>query len=260
MAKYTTDYSKMHTVQYDGKWYIFNPETQVTGRWHIMSKNGTPHTIAKKELQPILNKIIFGSAEIPSIEERLRNATGKEKDRLQKESLAWLKLKIAALKSGGKVPNTTKHGSKDFKIGKMYFFAYDAKHKEKLPYWDAFPLIILIDGPVGKGKTHFMGLNLHYLPIELRAILLAKLISTNGVLSKDGFVKYLKNLTYAGSIKNKLPEAMPCIKMYIAENVVGRILPVDPYEWPFAIALPYHDFKKEKAATVWKNSQDSIKD
>lgn len=258
MADSTKDYNKMHTVQYKGQWYIFNPETQVTGRWHIMSKFGTPHTIAKSELQPILNKLVFNSAEIPSIEERLRNASPKERDRLMKESLAWLKLKVAALKSNGRVPNTTKHGNKDFSIGKMYFFAYDAKHKDTLPYWDAFPLIILIDGPIGKTKTHFMGLNLHYLPIELRAILLSKLISSNGVLTKDGFVKYLKNLTYSGNIKKKIPEAMPCIKMYIASNLRSRILPIEPHEWMFAITLPYQDFQKQKASSVWKDSQEKI--
>ena len=53
----------------------------------------------------------------------------------------------------------------------MYFFNYDPKHKETLPYYDRYPLVICVkllpDG--------FHGLNLHYLPPMQRAGLLTKL-------------------------------------------------------------------------------------
>ena len=50
-------------------------------------------------------------------------------------------------------------------LGSMYMFYYDPKHKEELPYYDRFPLIF----PYKKVKGGFMGLNLHYLPLQLRA-------------------------------------------------------------------------------------------
>ena len=53
-------------------------------------------------------------------------------------------------------------------LGKMYMYIYDAKHKDKLPYYDAFPLVIML-GPAERG---FYGLNLHYLPPVVRAKLL----------------------------------------------------------------------------------------
>ena len=49
--------------------------------------------------------------------------------------------------------------------GAMFMFFYDPKHKKTLPYYDTFPLIIVV-GPADGG---FIGLNLHYLPIPLRA-------------------------------------------------------------------------------------------
>ena len=51
------------------------------------------------------------------------------------------------------------------KIGQMLMFFYDPKTKETLPYYDTFPLIIVV-GPAPGG---FYGLNLHYLPPVLRA-------------------------------------------------------------------------------------------
>jgi hypothetical protein len=55
--------------------------------------------------------------------------------------------------------------------GKMYMFFYDPKHREKLPYYDSFPLIIMVDQAPGG----FYGLNLHYLQPAIRAKFLDKL-------------------------------------------------------------------------------------
>ena len=61
-------------------------------------------------------------------------------------------------------------------IGKMYFFAYNPKHRDTLPYYDEFPLVI----PIEYYKDGFLGLNLHYLPPRLRAILMGKLLEVSG--------------------------------------------------------------------------------
>ena len=63
-------------------------------------------------------------------------------------------------------------------IGKMYMFYYDAKTKDKLPYWDRFPLIFVLD----VRPDRFWGVNLHYLPPLYRAKLMNALykIQNNG--------------------------------------------------------------------------------
>ena len=58
--------------------------------------------------------------------------------------------------------------------GSMYMYFYDPKTKETLPYYDRFPLTIMV-GPAPKG---FYGLNLHYIPLDLRAKLLDSLLDT----------------------------------------------------------------------------------
>ena len=53
-------------------------------------------------------------------------------------------------------------------IGKMYFFYYDAKWKDTLPYWDRFPCIF----PLSRTNQYLLGLNLHYLPYDYRVELM----------------------------------------------------------------------------------------
>ena len=59
-------------------------------------------------------------------------------------------------------------------MGHMYMYFYDPKHRETLPYYDAFPLTIMVERAPGG----FYGLNLHYLKPNTRAIFLDKLTDT----------------------------------------------------------------------------------
>ena len=55
-----------------------------------------------------------------------------------------------------------------FRIGNMYQFMYDPKHKATLPYYDRLPLIF----PINKAKGGFLGIKFHYLQLPLRAKLM----------------------------------------------------------------------------------------
>ena len=57
--------------------------------------------------------------------------------------------------------------------GSMYMYFYDPKFKETLPYYDRFPLTIIVDSAPGG----FYGLNLHYLNYNTRAKFLDDLMS-----------------------------------------------------------------------------------
>ena len=59
-------------------------------------------------------------------------------------------------------------------IGKMYFYFYDPKTKDSLPYYDRFPLVL----PIERYQDGFLGLNLHYIHPKQRIILLDKLSNT----------------------------------------------------------------------------------
>ena len=80
-----------------------------------------------------------------------------------KESMNWFRRKAQAM---GKVNRSQLMKEDPIELknrgiaGNMYMFFYDPKTKDDLPYYDSFPLTVVV-GPAPGG---FYGLNLHYLP------------------------------------------------------------------------------------------------
>ena len=102
-----------------------------------------------------------------------------------KESIAWFKDKAGKLGkvTGGTIFNQEQIKLKDSlrnPVGNMYMFYYNAKHRATLPYFDAFPLVVITQMAEGG----FYGLNLHYLPPNTRAKALNALLGGDGLPSK----------------------------------------------------------------------------
>ena len=134
--------------------------------------------------------------------------------------------------------------------GDMVMYTYDPKLKKTLPYYDTFPLAII----VGKAPGGFHALNLHYLPPKVRAIFLDKL---NDVASNQKF-----NATTRFKITYKLLMATksykyfkPCFKHYLSANVTSNIMKVNAAEWNIAIFLQTANFKKASVGGVWADSK-----
>ena len=134
--------------------------------------------------------------------------------------------------------------------GDMVMYTYNPKHKATLPYYDTFPLAII----VGKAKDGFNAINLHYLPPKVRAIFLDKLYDT---ANNDKF-----NATTRFKITYKLLMATksykyfkPCFKHYLSSNVTSNIMKVNSAEWNIAIFLQTASFKKASTGTVWSDSR-----
>lgn len=138
-------------------------------------------------------------------------------------------------------------------IGKMFMFFYDPKHKDTLPYYDIFPLIFVI-GMKDKG---FLGMNLHYLPLYLRAKLMDELykISSDKRYDKNTKLKVSYDILNRAS---RFKYFKPCIKHYLLEKVQSKYLSVDPQYWDVALMLPSERFKKDTKQNVWKNSMEMV--
>ena len=96
-------------------------------------------------------------------------------------------------------------------------FFYDPKTKEKLPYYDTFPLVIV----TGKAKGGFYGINLHYLPPILRARFLDQLLDIASDKSYDENTRF--RLSYALLNRaQKFKFFKPCFKHYLSSNVQSR--------------------------------------
>ena len=156
-----------------------------------------------------------------------------------KESMMWFRKKATQLGRIGRsiMDDEALELQKSMKdpVGNMYMFFYDPKHKQTLPYYDKFPLI-LMTGPASGG---FYGLNLHYLPPALRAQVL------DAVFEKG-----------MGNIPKKF--IAPMIKHYLLDHVKSSFALVDKPEWEIATFLPTAQFQKLSAGQVYTRSKRMI--
>ena len=138
-------------------------------------------------------------------------------------------------------------------VGSMYMFFYDPKHKETLPYYDRFPLVIVL-GPVEGG---FLGLNLHYLPPTLRAKFLDALLEITNNKTYTDNTKF--NITYSTLQRAaRFKYFKPCVKHYLTDHVRSRFAKVQSPEWEIAVFLPTADFAKANKNKVYSDSRKII--
>ena len=168
------------------------------------------------------------------------------KDSLAKEGLtprtnaarAWIRSKVKDLSpSASSLMRDSERIRNKSMIGRMYFYFYDPKTKDSLPYYDRFPLVI----PIERYSDGFLGLNLHYIHPKQRIILLDKLSDT---LSNSRFnekTKFRVNYEYLVAASTAF-EAMPCIKRYLYTNITSRFLEIPADEWDIAALLPVQQF------------------
>ena len=109
------------------------------------------------------------------IDKLARKFSGTDLKNNTKKSVEWFRKRLKNQDMSGKrlLNDDFFEKRKAPKVGHMYMYAYDAKHKATLPYYDRFPLIFMV-GPAKKG---FYGINLHYLPPKIRALFFNKLMS-----------------------------------------------------------------------------------
>jgi len=127
--------------------------------------------------------------------------------------------------------------------GRMNMFVYDAKTKAKLPYWDAFPLVL----PVDTFKGGFVGLNFHYLPYGVRFKLLEQLQSyaSNGKFDSSTKLQVgYSNLKGQSIIK-------PAVKKYLWRQVRSNFRRIDVDEMAIACYLPVADFQGASLGRVF---------
>lgn len=173
----------------------------------------------------------------------LKPRTGSARD--------WLRAKIAELNPTRQSVTRDKERLKDNTIlGKMYFYYYDPKTKDMLPYWDKFPLVI----PIETYRDGFLGLNLHYISPKQRLVLLDALSEYANNSKYDETTRL--RLTYS-KLKNigKAYKAKPCIKKYLFKHVDSRFLEIEANEWDIAVLLPFQNFQGASANKVYNDSR-----
>lgn len=138
-------------------------------------------------------------------------------------------------------------------VGSMYMYYYDPKHKGTLPYYDRFPLVF----PYKKVAGGFMGINMHYLPLPLRAKLMDSLydVANNEQFDESTRLKLNYRILDGAS---KFRWFKPCVKHYLTEQLRSRFLYVYPSEWDVALFLPTERFQGATKQQVWADSKKLI--
>ena len=174
-----------------------------------------------------------------------------DETRGQERSVSWFRKKIkefgtpksAELVREGKRSNTPFHG-------RLNMFFYSPKYKDKLPYYDRFPLVL----PLERYSGGFMGINMHYLPIPLRTRLLDKLYEFS---SNDKFDETTRLTATYNRVRN-IPLVKPTLHKYLYNFVESQFRRIDADEFTVATLLPVQRFKKATDRKVWRDSRGMI--
>ena len=196
----------------------------------------------KKSLSKREKEAVIINSFRQSINDSLRRGKKSAKDKSEK----WFR-------------ETLKNGIKGHKVtrptpGKLYAYVYDAKHKETLPYWDIYPLIIFLGTGTRGSSTLMYGLNLHYIPPKARQQFLEELLkrysNTNTITNKTALkVDWSKVKGFQGSDK--------MIKSYLPNHIRGTLVEIKPSDWSNVVLMPLQQFvskgKKYSATKVWSS-------
>lgn len=133
--------------------------------------------------------------------------------------------------------------------GNMYMYFYDPKMKKTLPYYDRFPLTIMVEEAPGG----FYGLNLHYLRPDIRAKFLDQLMQTAPKNPREKTRLTKMRYELLKSVR-KYKEFKPCFKHYLTSHVKSKMVRVPMTEWEIAVFLPTEQFTKSTKTKVWAES------
>ena len=210
--------------------------------------------------------VIINSDMTSKLTEITQQRNSAEIEMLSRQSMRWLQTKMNLVRNPMSVArgiNSEKDRYRNmynlgyngkFLLGGMYFFFYNPKTKNDLPYYDIFPLVM----PLEKHPDGFLGINLHYLPPQMRFMLLNKLIS-RAVYDSNDELKRLKVSYDVLSATRRYREFRPCVKKYLFTHIKSKILAVGSDEWDVATYLPVQQFKKAPTKEVWQDSINEIR-
>ena len=133
--------------------------------------------------------------------------------------------------------------------GNLYMFIYDPKTKDSLPYYDMFPLVFPFK-PLSDG---FIGLNMHYLPYQMRVLLLQRLMdfANNKKMDETTRLKYSWSMI-DGVSRYRLAE--PCVKRYLSSHIKTNLRLINATDWATAMLLPVEQFVGGSKTNIWQNS------
>ena len=161
-------------------------------------------------------------------------------------SSKWFSDKARSMRSVNRMAiMRTPGATNQIKPGGLYFFFYDPKCKDTLPFWDTFPMVF----PLSATSETFYGLNMHYLPYDVRFRVFEELLKIHGTSLDDNKKMKMKWEVISGI--SKLGPLSNCIKQYRFDHVQSPFVEVPKEEWATAMMMPVHNFVGASASKIW---------
>lgn len=175
-------------------------------------------------------------------------------NKYNREAINWYKTQVSKIQVGrmqllsdNQIYQHNKPGP-----GHFCFFFYSAKgYKEgTLPYYDTSPMSLILSAH----GNMVQGLNVHYLPLNLRVILFQQILAIEGG-SLSNQRKF--NATYE-TIKAMGNLYKPCLKNYLLSNIKSQAVWVPIDSSLIATFLPVANFKGASQTKVYADSRKLI--
>jgi hypothetical protein len=193
---------------------------------------------------------LFGQLEIEAFRNGIRPRS--------QQSMAWFRKKASQLT--GNVnreellrDEALRRTSSANPIGQMGMFFYDPKYKATLPYYDKFPLVVVVD----PAKDGFYGINLHYLPLALRAQFLDKLLDVTNNKAYNESTKFGVSYALLKSTAT-LKSFKPCFKHYLTKHMRSHFARVLAPEYEIATFLPTASWSGATESQIHRDSRRMI--
>lgn len=173
---------------------------------------------------------------MPNIFDKLLRSTAMDIASKAKDATSWYQDSIENMNKKEKRsdPNKIFTSVAAPQIGSMYLFVYDAKYKDKLPFFDMYPLVF----PIEMYRDGFLGINLHYLPPMARISLMKSLYDIRNNNKYNDTTKLNISYEILSRYSNQFRGASNCIKKYLFSHVRSSFKYVNPSDWEKAALLP----------------------
>lgn len=193
------------------------------------------------------NSLLSGLVDLSSEEELIERNEKETQQLFATASSLWTESLIRGLErprpeSGG-IEFQRRDQSKS--SGSMYLFTYNPVTKQKMSYYDTFPLVIV----TSVSERKFYGVNLHYIPPRQRMFLMGKILRNYNPKMEESFkgidLGYLNTLEGSRIVK-------PCYRSYFDQRISSiNIMSIGPEDWMTAARMPLERFRKVSRESVW---------
>jgi|GEM_PF-970402 len=195
---------------------------------------------------------------LQDLEKSYFESQGPKSRRNIKKSMDWFRKRVTKNFSSVRTARMFRDQelfSDGLTLGRMAFFEYDAKHKDTLPLWDRYPLVIPFNAYRAKDGTEIvLGLNFHYLAPVLRMAAFRALLKfkTNDRFNKKTKLDFSWKVIMALSQHKYFEHAVHAYRM---DHVRSKFVDIPAQSYELVLFLPLARWQKGSKSEAWKMQQ-----